>query len=136
MKNVILSICILGLIPWAGCGELEPEYGASGNFVPANVQAIFDVHCIHCHSGSSAPVGQRLDSVNAYAAIVNRASVEVPSQKRITPNDPTNSYLFRKIIGDAGIVGDRMPQDGPPYLTNAQIDTIRQWILAGAPERL
>ena len=47
------------------------------------------------------------------------------------PNDPANSYLYRKIAG-AGITGDRMPQGGP-YLTDAQTKLVRDWIRRGAP---
>jgi hypothetical protein len=55
----------------------------------------------------------------------------MPSLLRIAPSDPANSYLYRKVIG-SGITGDRMPQGGP-FLTDAQIKLIRDWIRRGAP---
>ena len=67
----------------------------------------------------------------AYANIVHIPSVENPSLLRILPNDPANSYLYRKITG-SGITGDRMPQGQAP-LTDAQISLIRDWIRRGAP---
>ena len=36
----------------------------------------------------------------------------MPSLARVKPNDPANSYLYRKITG-AGITGDRMPLEPP-----------------------
>ena len=48
----------------------------------------------------------------------------------VKPGDPNGSYLFRKLL--PGIV-DRMPRGGP-YFTQAQLDEIRGWICAGAPE--
>jgi hypothetical protein len=50
---------------------------------------------------------------------------------RVKASDPDNSYLVRKIQGGPGIVGGQMPLGGP-YLPQATIDTIRQWIANGA----
>jgi hypothetical protein len=41
--------------------------------------------------------------------------------------------LIRKLEGGPGIVGSRMPLVGPP-LDQATIDSIRQWITAGAAQ--
>lgn len=114
------------------------DYGITLNTVPkvpVVVQTIFDNHCIGCHSGPSAPRGQDLSENFAYLKIVNVASVEQPALKRIAPGDTTNSYLIRKIQGTPGINGVRMPADGPPYLTTAQIDSIRSWVFNGALPR-
>ena len=67
-----------------------------------------------------------------YGNTVGVTSGEVGSLSRIAPFDPDNSYLVRKVLGAAGIVGGRMPKDGPPYLTLQQIDDIRAWVAAGA----
>ena len=72
-----------------------------------------------------------LSAGRAYANTVGVASVEVPSLQRITPGDPTNSYLYRKITG-AGITGDRMPLQQPP-LSEDKIALVRDWIRRGAP---
>jgi hypothetical protein len=50
-----------------------------------------------------------LDSTNSYANLVNVASSEVPSLKRVEPGDDNNSYLVQKIEGTAA-VGVRMPR--------------------------
>ena len=67
----------------------------------------------------------------AYSQTVGHPSVEMPSLMRVSPGDPANSYLYRKIVG-SGITGDRMPQGGP-FLADAQIKLIRDWIRRGAP---
>ena len=67
----------------------------------------------------------------AYAQIVGVPSIEVPSVQRVKPGDATNSYMYRKITG-VGITGDRMPQGGP-FLTDAQMALVRDWIRRGAP---
>ena len=93
---------------------------------------IFTPICTQCHIGATAPQGMRLDAANSYAMIVGVPSNEVPGLMRINPGNPDASYLVQKIQGTAA-VGVRMPANGPPYLTQAQIDLIRSWVAAGAP---
>jgi hypothetical protein len=38
----------------------------------------------------------------------------------------------QKLEGAPGIAGLRMPRNGPPFLTDAQVKMIRDWITAGA----
>jgi hypothetical protein len=64
---------------------------------------------------------------------VNVNATEIPSVKRVTPGDPDGSYMVHKIEGRPGIVGRRMPFNGPPYLTDGQILIMRRWIELGAP---
>ena len=42
------------------------------------------------------------------------------------------SILVQK-IGSAPPFGQRMPRNGPPYLTDGQILVIKRWIENGAP---
>ncbi len=58
-------------------------------------------------------------------------SAEVPGVLRVRAGDPTESYLISKLQGSSGIVGVQMPFGGP-YLPQATIDVIRQWISDGA----
>jgi methionine-rich copper-binding protein CopC len=94
---------------------------------------IFGPICSTCHSGANAPQGLRLDAGNSYALLVNVASAEVPALKRVNPGNPDASYLVQKIQGIAA-AGVRMPANGPPYLSQTQIDLVRGWIAAGAPQ--
>ena len=49
--------------------------------------------------------------------------------------DPAQSLLYLKLSQDPPPCGDPMPQGSSrPSLTQAQIDTLREWIEAGAPE--
>ena len=48
---------------------------------------------------------------------------------RVVPGNPVASELVRRIRGQAR---PRMPYDGPPYLTDAEIDLIVAWIEQGA----
>ena len=91
---------------------------------------VFTPICSVCHAGGAAPQGLRLDAGNSYALLVGVSSSEVPTVKRVEPGQPDNSYLIQKLEGHAA-VGARMPFGGP-YLDDASIAIIRQWISAGA----
>ena len=97
-------------------------------------QLVFTPTCAKsgCHVNPGAQRGLDLSDGIAWANIVSVASAEDPNLNRVTPGDPDNSYLVLKLEGDPRIIGDRMPQDGPPYFSQAEIDVIRQWILDGA----
>ena len=98
---------------------------------------VFTPICSGCHNGSNPPTGalpgsQDLTAGNSFANVVNVPSIEVPALLRVKPNDPTNSYLIRKLEGGAGIQGSRMPLGGP-FLDQATIDLVKTWIASGAP---
>jgi len=91
---------------------------------------VFTPICTACHAGANAPQGLRLDSANSYDLLVGIPSNEASSVLRVKPGDPDHSYLIQKLEGRAS-VGARMPFGGP-YLDQATIDVIRQWITDGA----
>lgn len=123
------------------CGKLNEITAPLGGGDPVDPTAtftriqteIFTPTCavIGCHDTLGRQEGQILVAGQAYANIVNRPSTQMPQLMRIRPNDPANSYLYRKVSG-AGITGERMPQFGIP-LTDAQLRLIRDWIRRGAP---
>jgi hypothetical protein len=97
---------------------------------------VFTPRCSGCHNGVGVtlPGAMDLTSVSAsHAALVGVASVEVPSLQRVTAGDPNDSYLIHKLEGGPNIVGSRMPFGGPP-LPQATVDSIRDWIAAGAAQ--
>lgn len=125
-----------------GTGVTDPGNGGNGNGGTGGsgfaslVQPIFSNNCAlsGCHAGSSPAQGMNLSSGQAYANIVN-----VPSNEsgllRVKPSQPDSSYLVHKVQGTQGSVGGsggQMPLGGAP-LSQAQINTIRQWIADGAP---
>lgn len=135
------SLIFIPLLLLTACGELKTPTGAGGPGDPIDPTAtftrvqteIFTPTCaaVGCHD----PLGQQssliLTASRTYAQTVNVPSVEMPAVARIRPNDPDNSYLYRKITG-VNITGDRMPQ-GQPRLSDAQIKLVRDWIRRGAP---
>lgn len=129
------------LILLAGCGELKSptDPGAGGEPIDPTAtftrvqNEVFTPSCtfVGCHDTLGQQSQLVLSAGRAYAQTVNVASVEMPQLRRIQPNDPVNSYLYRKITG-AGITGDRMPQALPP-LPDDKIKLVRDWIRRGAP---
>ena len=138
-RKSFLAAAFLVMSGCAGNGEgldsggrpIEPP-AANDDFQEIQ-STIFTPVCSVCHSGANAPQGLRLDAGNSYAALVNVASNEVPTLMRVNPGNPDTSYIVHKIQGNAA-VGSRMPANGPPFLSQAQIDLIRGWIAAGAPQ--
>jgi hypothetical protein len=120
---------------------LKPLYPGGpppANLYTSTIQPIFNAKCTACHAGASAPQGMDLTTGTSFGMIVNVNSHELPSMKRIKPNDVANSYLVHKVEGtQAGVGGSggKMPFgcSGSSCLTAAQINDIKAWINAGAP---
>jgi uncharacterized protein (TIGR03118 family) len=95
--------------------------------------SIFTPICSGCHNGvgSVLPGAQDLTAGHTFTSVVNVTSLEVPTLKRVKPNDAAASYLIQKLEGTQAS-GARMPFGGP-YLDQATIDQIKSWILNGAP---
>jgi hypothetical protein len=138
MRKLSIALFVLSL---AGCGKLvEITAPGGGNDEPVDPTATFTrvqtevlPNCtgIGCHHTLGSQQNLVLLPGQSYDNIVNRPSEQMPSLRRVNPGDFANSYLYRKIVG-SGITGDRMPQGGP-YLNDAQIKLVRDWIRRGAP---
>lgn len=137
-----LRLYLLALLLLFSCGKLAeiPTAPGDGGGTPVDPSATFTrvkseilptCSAVGCHGRIAPQQDMILEPDRAYAMIVNVKSVENSSLNRVTPGDPANSYLYRKITG-SGITGDRMPQGGP-FLTDAQISLVRDWIRRGAP---
>ena len=81
------------------------------------------------------------DSATFYDLMVDVDSAQNPAMKRVKPGESFNSWLQHKIDGTHEdfadkklVVGQRMPRNGPPYLTEDEADTIRNWINEGAQD--
>jgi hypothetical protein len=138
---VVASVASSLLVACAGNGNGldangRPVDSGGGGSTPLTAdfdsiqQHVFTPICTACHVGAGAPQGLRLDAANSYGLLVGVASQEQPSLMRVKAGDPSASYLVQKLEGRAA-VGGRMPLGGP-YLDQATIDVIRQWITDGA----
>ena len=141
ISNASVCVTALALAACAGNGDgldangrpIGSGGGGGGPLVATfdSIQSnVFTPICTACHTGAAAPQGLRLDASSSYDLLVGIASSEAPSTLRVKPGDPDHSYLVQKLEGNAS-VGARMPFGGP-YLSQATIDVIRQWITDGA----
>jgi hypothetical protein len=128
-----------------GCGTVKspteapaPAPGGTGAaFTFSQIQReIFTPTCAKsgCHAASTGgQEGLILDAGQSYNLLVRHPATEQDTLNRVEPGSPERSYIILKLRGDPSISGQRMPRDGPPYLTAEQIDGIAGWIRAGAP---
>jgi mono/diheme cytochrome c family protein len=99
---------------------------AAGLAAPADYDAVaplFAARCVMCHSGPQAPLGLRLDSYDNLMKGSQRGAV-------VRPREAGSSELLRRLKGESQ---PRMPMTGPPYLSDAEIALVENWIAAGAP---
>jgi hypothetical protein len=143
VRQFALAACFAAALVAGACGG-----GSSSPAAPSNPgtagggggavtlstlsSQIFSQRCTGCHGGATPSAGMSLEATNLYASLVNHASQEKLGAIRVVPGNAEGSYLVQKLRGDAGIVGLRMPRNGPPYLTDDQINQVIQWINAGA----
>jgi hypothetical protein len=108
-----------------------------GLVTPANIQAVFDAHCVFCHGGNDPSGGQNLGTAKySYANLINIPANDDSTYVRVLPGDPVNSYLVMKLKADPRIHGASMPLGDPP-LDTATLNAISLWIAQGAlPETL
>jgi hypothetical protein len=97
----------------------------------ADIQSIWNTTCVSCH-GTNGTLS--LDAPGSYANLINVTSAICPPASRITPSDPANSALIRKIEGTT-CGGTRMPRSDPTFFdaNPGLVVRIRSWVLAGAP---
>lgn len=102
-----------------------------------DIQPIFDKRCVVCHRPGGigetvARVDMLLTSGTSYRDLVNQPSSKWPGWVLVVPGDAEGSLLYRKVT-EAPPVGPRMPLLMPP-LSDTEIELIREWIEAGAPQ--
>lgn len=140
-RNTELALCVdvvqkkgdLNTIP--SCLESGGDGGGGGAVALSQLQnELFSPTCAvsGCHNAASARAGLVLVAGMTFGETVNVPSSQVPGFDRIEPSDPDNSYLIKKLRGDADVDGDRMP-DGGPFLSDEQINRVISWINSGAP---
>jgi len=98
--------------------------------------SIVGVRCAGCHtSGQGSLVMMMSSATQTYTnwVNVNAVCVGLPAgTKRVLPSNGAASFVYQKVSMNPPPCGSRMPFDGPPFLSAAQQQTIRDWIDEGA----
>ncbi len=97
---------------------------AQSGFYQQNIQPIFNNHCISCHGGTSGV------TLSSYESVINSVGDQY-GRNIVVPGNPSGSPIVDKISNANPQFGERMPQGGP-YLSEAQIAAIIDWISRGA----
>jgi hypothetical protein len=115
--------------------NLEPTFASVQQEIFETTDTAGRAACTNCHTdvgGRTPSGGLNLRHEVAYAALVGVASRGKTGAVRVIPGDADNSYIVQKLEGRSGIVGERMPRTGGPYLTEGQMTILKRWIATGA----
>ena len=110
-----LSVIILIIIA-LGFGTAQAQ-----DNLAQEAYTIFEKHCLGCH-GEHGSFTEEL--------VIEHTALIAPGGA-VIPGDPNGSVFFQRLIETTP--AKRMPLNQPP-LSAAAIETIRQWIAAGAPD--
>lgn len=112
-------LAAVGLLAVAACGADPSSRPRSWSYLHA---AIVEPSCAtsSCHSSVAQTTGVRLDDAEL-------ALTQLIDERHVVPGDP-NSPLLLQLEGRERV---RMPPDAP--LPRADVELIRDWIVAGAP---
>ena len=97
------------------------QHASAQQQVAQDAYAIFEASCLICHG----PDG-------AYRETLLMEHSELIEGGTVVPGNPNASELYKRLLGPTEN-GVQMPF-GQPQLPAQSIDTIRRWILAGAPD--
>ena len=117
LKGTRHCIAVIGL--WALIVGIQNVSAQSQ--LAQDTYAIFEASCLNCHGADGA---FRETLLMEHAELINSGTV--------VPGSPDASELYKRLLGPTEN-GAQMPF-GQPQLPAQPIDTIRRWILAGAPE--
>lgn len=98
------------------------------------VADITSQRCASCHNLPNPSASFNNTTVEGLEAAIGRPSIQVPELSVIEPGDSANSYIIVKLsASDPRRKGNRMPANGPPHLSQEEIDRIAAWIDAMEP---
>ena len=112
-QHRIKLIVLLMLI--AGLQNVHPQQQ-----IALDTYAIFERSCFNCHGPDGAYKETLLMEHNAL----------ITENGPVVPGNPETSRLYKRLLGEGGQL---MPLGGDP-LPDPQIETVKNWILAGAPD--
>ncbi|HEX7878500.1 MAG TPA: hypothetical protein VF720_03775 [Candidatus Eisenbacteria bacterium] len=137
-KQLAIAAALVVANVLSACGGDDPPPPVTVEPTLASIQAeIFTPTCAtaSCHSTGQLEAGLDLSAGKSYDSLINADCTTEEADReglwRVKPGDPSKSFLIEKLRGVPNSKGRRMPYDGP-YLSDAEIDVIEQWIAEGA----
>ena len=121
----------------APCSDADSDPMTAISYRHDVVEGIFarpDVECVGCHSaGGEAPLGLLVGGLDLASYQGLRQGGVQAGADIVVPGQPCESALYRKVVAGPPF-GARMPLDGPPFLSDADVQVIADWIAVGARE--
>jgi hypothetical protein len=112
----------------SACGDSNPA--ATVSFATDLLGGVFTKRgCVKCHTGGGQGVQQSGFSLASYATL--RTGGGRSGANIVVDFMPCQSVLAQK-ISPAPPFGRRMPYNGPPYLSAAELQLVTDWIAEGA----
>ena len=115
-KQQQYRITLIGLFMFIVCSQTVPAQQQ----IAQDAYAIFEQSCLICHGSDGAYKETLLIEHNAL----------IKENGSVVPGNPEASRLYKRLLGQGGAL---MPLGGPP-LPDPQIEMVKNWILAGAPD--
>jgi len=115
------AVTLVALLLALACKTNPPGVPADPSFA-ADIQTIFNNHCLQCHGTSSPQAGYSLAS---HAGAMSNGSDTIPN---VIAGSADSSKLYRKV---KGIETPQMPYGQPP-LDSVNLEVIQNWIDKGA----
>ena len=115
MKSITNIYCIVFVFIVFGISSAEAQ-----ERIAEQAYQIFQAHCMNCHGEQGTH--------KEILRIDHESLIEIGT---VVPGDPLGSEFYRRLTQNT--VGKPQMPLGTPPLSNAAIDTVRRWILAGAP---
>jgi hypothetical protein len=155
VTGAFAAIFIITLTILFGCSGDGLGLNASGDLQTVSsevvsfsedIQPIFNANCTRCHAqggigylatGGEDADGLDLSQASSHAGLVGVRTFEEPQlipRWRVMIGEPDSSYLLEKVSSGSQKSGSRMPSDGPPFLTDGEIQRIERWIEEGAED--
>lgn len=135
---VLVAGCLDALGPDVGparddtCDATDSNPGLDVHFQADLLDGVFaqdDIDCARCHTGDGEGIRQSGFDMASYSTV--RAGGGRSGASIVIPGDPCDSILVQKLEASPPF-GARMPRNGPPFLTAAELQLVRDWIIEGA----
>lgn len=117
----------------ARCDDADTDPNVDVSFA-FDVVPVFDDLCDSCHyPDGRSPTGIQVGGLDLSSYALLRAGGTVRDTRDVIPGQPCASGLVQK-VSPLPPFGARMPLDGPPFMTEQQIQLFHDWIAEGARE--
>lgn len=103
----------------ASAGDGDRQTAANGDLADQAQQVLKD-HCYRCHGQDGVAEG-------GFNYVLRREKL-VLNDNYVSPGKPDDSFLFTRVSGG------EMPPAGETRLSKNDVDVLRRWIAAGAPD--